>query len=250
MTTHLIPGYHITKQLYTSPATLVYRAIEESTSQAVVIKILRQEYPNFDELLNFYNQYTIAHNLDIKGVLKHYKLESYKNGYALITEDFNGITLAKFITTNITTNTLSLNQFLTIAIQLTETLHQIHRSRVIHKDINPANILINPTSLQVKIFDFSIASLLPRETPEIQNPHLLEGTLAYISPEQTGRMNRGIDFRSDFYSLGVTFYQLLTGQLPFQTEDAMELVHCHIAKVPPTPQSAIPKSHPSCQILS
>ncbi|MHC5720789.1 MAG: serine/threonine protein kinase, partial [Nostoc sp.] len=98
--------------------------------------------------------------------------------------------------------------------------------------IKPANILINPETKQVKLIDFSIASLLPRETQEIQNANCLEGTLAYLSPEQTGRMNRGIDYRSDFYSLGVTFYELLTGQLPFIFDDPMELVHCHLAKTP------------------
>ncbi|MEH2240425.1 trifunctional serine/threonine-protein kinase/ATP-binding protein/sensor histidine kinase, partial [Nostoc sp.] len=99
--------------------------------------------------------------------------------------------------------------------------------------IKPANILINPETKQVKLIDFSIASLLPRETQTLISANVLEGTLAYISPEQTGRMNRGIDYRTDFYSLGVTFYELLTGELPFQSNDAMELVHCHIAKLPP-----------------
>ena len=88
--------------------------------------------------------------------------------------------------------------------------------------------------MQAKLIDFSIASLLPKEAQEIKNPNSLEGTLAYISPEQTGRMNRGVEYRSDFYSLGVTFYELLTGEIPFNSDDAMELVHCHIAKKPPT----------------
>jgi serine/threonine protein kinase len=125
---------------------------------------------------------------------------------------------------------LSLAEFLNIAIQLTDILNYLYQNRVIHKDIKLANILINPDTKQVKLIDFSISSLLPRETQEIQNPNVLEGTLAYISPEQTGRMNRGIDYRSDFYSLGVTFYELLTGQLPFISDDPMELVHCHLAK--------------------
>ncbi|MEH2238281.1 ATP-binding sensor histidine kinase, partial [Nostoc sp.] len=99
--------------------------------------------------------------------------------------------------------------------------------------IKPANILINPETKQVKLIDFSIASLLPRETQTLMNPNVLEGTLGYISPEQTGRMNRGIDYRTDFYSLGITFYDLIMGELPFQSNDPMELVHCHLAKLPP-----------------
>ncbi|WP_375496134.1 AAA family ATPase [uncultured Nostoc sp.] len=125
-------------------------------------------------------------------------------------------------------------EFLEIAIALCNTLDVLYRERIIHKDIKPANILINPETKQVKLIDFSIASLLPRETQTLINPNVLEGTLAYISPEQTGRMNRGIDYRTDFYSLGVTFYELLTGVLPFQSNDPMELVHCHIAKQPPS----------------
>ncbi|WP_413201285.1 ATP-binding protein, partial [Nostoc piscinale] len=112
-------------------------------------------------------------------------------------------------------------------------LNLLYHERIIHKDIKPSNILINPETKQVKLIDFSIASLLPRETQTLVNPNVLEGTLAYISPEQTGRMNRGIDYRTDFYSLGVTFYELLTGELPFQSQDAMELVHSHIAKTAP-----------------
>ena len=95
------------------------------------------------------------------------------------------------------------------------------------------------TLLFTKI-DFSISSLLPKETQEIKNPNVLEGTLAYLSPEQTGRMNRGVDFRADFYALGVTLFELLTGELPFKSDDAVELVHCHIAQTPPSinqPQS-------------
>lgn len=100
-----------------------------------------------------------------------------------------------------------------------------------HKDIKPANILIDPDSKQIKLIDFSIASLLPRQTQEIQSPNNLEGTLAYLAPEQTGRMNRSIDYRADFYALGITLYQLLSGRLPFAADDPLELVHCHIAKV-------------------
>ncbi|GAB1544540.1 AAA family ATPase [Scytonema sp. NUACC21] len=118
-------------------------------------------------------------------------------------------------------------------MQIVATLEGLYRNRVIHKDIKPANILINPNNKQVKLIDFSNASLLPKETQVPTSPNLLEGTLAYLSPEQTGRMNRLIDWRSDFYSLGVTFFELLTGQLPFESDDPTELVYYHIAKQPP-----------------
>ncbi len=224
-----IAGYQIIEQLYSGSRTQVYRAVRQGDRLPVVIKLLKQEYPTFSELVQFRNQYAIAKNLDIPRIIKPYTLEPDRNGYALVMEDFGGISLREFTQGR----PLTLEQFFAIALQLIDTLHQLHQQRVIHKDIKPANILIHPDTKQIKLIDFSIASLLPRETQEIQSPNGLEGTLAYLSPEQTGRMNRGIDYRSDFYSLGVTFFELLSGQLPFESNDPMELVHCHIAKLPP-----------------
>ncbi|MGL6136552.1 MAG: ATP-binding protein, partial [Planktothrix sp.] len=239
-------GYQILEELYGGTHTRVYRGIRTLDQVSVVIKILRNSYPNFDELVQFRNQYTIAKNLDFPGIIKPLELQNYENRYALIMEDFGGISLYKYLKITSAKNTpyksLPLAEFLEIMIQLTEIINYLHQNRVIHKDIKPANILINPDTKQVKLIDFSISSLLPRETPEIQNPNILEGTLPYISPEQTGRMNRGIDYRSDFYSLGVTCYQLLTGKLPFQSSDIMELVHCHLAK------QAIPIHHVNLNI--
>lgn len=137
-------------------------------------------------------------------------------------------------------NCKTAQESLEIAIKISEILHDLHQNRVIHKDIKPANILINPLTAQVKLIDFGIASLLSKENQETQNPNVLEGTLAYLAPEQTGRMNRGLDYRTDFYSLGVTFYQLFTGQLPFDSVDPLELVHCHIAKNPVPPHEIQP----------
>ncbi|MGV0104214.1 histidine kinase [Nostoc sp. DSM 114160] len=232
-----IPGYAIVKQLYAGSQTIVYRAVQESSQRPVVIKLLRQDYPNFNELLQFRNEYAITKNLNIPGIIHPLSLEAYANSYALVMEDFGGISLRDY-TQNYS---LSLGEFLEIARQIADILHDVCQHRVIHKDIKPANILIHPESQQVKLIDFSIASLLPRETQKIQNPNVLEGTLAYLSPEQTGRMNRGIDYRSDFYALGVTLYELLTGQLPFQSNDPMELVHCHLAKLPLAPHSINPE---------
>lgn len=224
-----LPGYRMIEFIHSSSRTLVCRGLRDSDHKPVVIKFLNNEYPSFSELAQFRNQYTIAKNLDFSGIVQLYNLESYRNGYALVMEDFGGISLEDWIQGN----SLDVGEFLLIAEKIVSTLEQLHRQYIIHKDIKPANILINPNTLEIKFIDFSLASLLPRETQEIQNPHVLEGTLAYLSPEQTGRMNRGIDYRSDFYALGITFFQLLTGQLPFTSDDAMELVHCHLAKSPP-----------------
>ncbi|MEG4034419.1 AAA family ATPase [Microcoleus sp. S36b_A4] len=228
--TKRVSGYHLVKQLYCGSRTLVFRAIRETDQLPVVIKLLNRDYPSFTELLQFRNQYTIAKNLRLPGVVEPYNLDSYRHSYALVMEDFGGISLRDYAQEA----SLTLAEILEIAIQITDILDGLYRNRVIHKDIKPANVLIHPKTKQVKLIDFSIASLLPRETQEIQNPNVLEGTLAYISPEQTGRMNRGIDYRTDFYSLGATFYELLTGKLPFECDEPMELVHCHIAKQPPS----------------
>ncbi|MEG5173747.1 AAA family ATPase [Microcoleus sp. B3-D7] len=246
--TNLVLGYHINEQIYAGNRTLVYRGIRSENGQPVAIKLLRNDFPRFNELVHFRNQYIIAKNLEIPGSVKAYSLETYQNHYALVMEDFGGISLSNYLASlasdsNEPLEGLPVNEFLPIAIQIANALDGLYRHHVIHKDLKPANILINPTSKEVKLIDFSIASLLPRETQEIQNPNVLEGTLPYISPEQTGRMNRGIDYRTDFYSLGVTFYELLTGKLPFQTDDPMDLVHCHLAKQP-IPASTINQSVP------
>ncbi|MEG4105489.1 AAA family ATPase [Microcoleus sp. S13_C5] len=226
-------GYQITEKLYVGTRTLVYRGIRTRDQYPVVVKLLRNKYPTFNELVQFRNQYTITKNLDFPHIVKALTLEVYQNSYVLVMEDFGGVSLCTYLktATNETqpSEALPLAEFLQLAIQLTDIIHYLYQKRVIHKDIKPANILINPDTKKIQLIDFSIASLLPRETQEIQNPNILEGTLAYLSPEQTGRMNRGIDYRSDFYSLGVTFYELLTGQLPFISDDPMKLVHCHLA---------------------
>ena len=229
-TTVKIPNYQIVETVYSGSRTLVYRAIRTTDQLPVVIKLLKNDYPTFSELVQFRNQYTITKNLNSPLIVQTYGLESYQNGYALVMEDFGGISLHEWVAKG--ENALSLREFLEIAIAVCNTLDILYRERIIHKDIKPANILINPETKQVKLIDFSIASLLPRETQEIQTANALEGTLAYLSPEQTGRMNRGIDYRSDFYALGVTLYELLTGQLPFVSDDPMELLHCHLAKTP------------------
>lgn len=249
-----IPGYRITEQIYNGSRTQVYRGTSE-LNQKVIIKLLLSEYPTFSELIQFRNQYTITKNLDLPGIVKPIALLNYRNAFAMVMEDVGGVSLAEYtanaeLLDNIQssnsdisspqTSPLPLDEFLPIAIQIVQTLEGLYHNRIIHKDIKPQNIIINPQTKEVKVIDFSISSLLPRENQEIQNPNILEGTLAYMSPEQTGRMNRAIDYRTDFYSLGVTFYQLLTRQLPFDSNDPMELVHCHIARIPTEPINLAP----------
>ncbi|MDJ0557660.1 MAG: AAA family ATPase, partial [Microcystis sp. M53599_WE4] len=193
-----------------------------------ILKILKQEYPTAQELTHYKQENKTICGLNFEGAIKAYGLETYRRTPVIILEDFGGISLKKWLEGK----PLALRDFLSLAPRIVANLEKIHNAKVIHKDINPANIVLNPETGQIKIIDFGIASVLRRENPGLKNPNVLEGTLAYISPEQTGRMNRSLDYRTDFYSLGVSFYELLTGQLPFRAKDALELVHCHLAKQP------------------
>ncbi|WP_414544890.1 AAA family ATPase [Nostoc sp. CCY0012] len=230
-----ILGYRITEQIYSGSKTLVYRGIREQDEQPVILKLMRNEYPTFAEIAQFRNQYTITQNIELSGIVKPHSIETYRNGYVLVMEDFGCISLKDWQRQQLANGkkSVSLSEFFHIAIEVASSLEELHRHRIIHKDIKPGNILIHPTTNEIKIIDFSLATLLPKEIQVITNPNVLEGTLAYISPEQTGRMNRGIDYRTDFYSLGVTFFELLTGQLPFSNNEPMELVYSHIAKEAP-----------------
>ncbi len=230
-------GYQLTEAIHEGVKTVIYRGIKLHSQTSVIIKTLLAEYPTLEEISRLRHEYKITLPLNILGIAKPIGLENYKHGLALILEDFQGDSLKKLISTQ----KISILGFLSIARQLAETLHELHQNQIIHKDIKPQNILINPQNWLVKLIDFSIASRLSRETPTISNPDLLEGTLIYMSPEQTGRMNRCLDYRTDFYSLGVTFYEVLTGELPFKTNDPLELVHCHIAKTPVPPHQVNPE---------
>ena len=231
-----IPNYQITQKIYESAKSLVYRGICSENNQPVILKVLKADYPTKEELSRYRQEYEITRSLNLPGVIKAYRLEKYQNTLIIILEDFGGESLKQLMT--IPTfekgwqGGISISDFLPLAIQIAHHLGEIHAANIIHQDINPSNIVLNHDTNQFKIIDFCIASRLKREKTTLKNPEHLEGTLAYISPEQTGRINRSIDYRTDLYSLGVTFYEMLTGHLPFDSTDSLELVHCHIAKTP------------------
>ena len=230
MNTLTLPGYQITASVSEGLNTSVYRGIRESDEQPVIIKILKAEFPTLEEITRLKNEYKITQHLQVETIVKSYSLETYQNRLALILEDFGGQSLSQILSKR-----LNLTAFLNIGIQLTSALNSLHKNCIIHKDIKPSNIIINTETETVKLNDFSVASRLSKENPQINSANLVEGTVAYMSPEQTGRMNRTLDYRSDFYSLGVTFYEMLTGELPFNSTDLLELVHSHIAKHPVPP---------------
>jgi predicted ATPase/signal transduction histidine kinase/tRNA A-37 threonylcarbamoyl transferase component Bud32 len=222
-------------------ATLIYRGTREPDSTSVIIKILKADYPTLEEITRLKHEYKILQLLNLEGVVKALSLETYNNSLALVLEDFQGVSLHHLLNNK----KIPILTFLSLACQLADLLHKLHQNHVIHKNIKPHNILINPQSEKIQLIDFSLATCLSKENPTISNPNLLEGTLAYMSPEQTGRMNRSLDYRTDFYSLGITFYEMLTGQLPFVSNDPLELVHYHIAKTPVPPHQRNPEVPPA-----
>jgi PAS domain S-box-containing protein len=237
-----ISGCRILNKIYESSISNIYRAVRGDEKEPVVLKMLKEDYPTPDKIVHYKQEYRITRALEeLSGVIRVYELEKHQNGLVMILEDFG----AKSLNILMNSTNYSLEESLVIAIQVCVSLGEIHSANVIHKDINPSNIVMNPVSGQLKIIDFGIATGLAHENTLLVNPKILDGTLAYMSPEQTGRMNRPIDYRSDYYSLGVTLFELFSGRLPFETIDPLELVHCHIARTPKPPhefKSQIPEA--------
>ncbi|MBD2162256.1 AAA family ATPase [Limnothrix sp. FACHB-1083] len=223
--------YQISKVLSTTERTIVYRALKQPEQKPVILKTVASDYPNRADLAKLQHEYEVLRDLNLEGVVETYGLDEIQGKPFLVLEDFGGCDLISCLQNQ----SLSLDDILWIGCQLAAILGRLHNCQIIHKDIKPHNLIFEPKVRQLKLTDFSIASRLSKEHPILSSPNLLEGTLLYVSPEQTGRMNRTVDYRTDFYSLGVTLYELLTGQLPFQSSDPMELVHCHIAKSPIPP---------------
>ena len=230
-----IAGYEIGEVIGEDFKTITYRARRLDQSP-VAIKQLREEYPSLQDIARLEHEYAITQALDSTGILRTYNLEKYQNALVLVQEDFSGVPLRQAIDSG----PIELGACLEIAIQLADALEAIHQQNIIHKDIHPHSILINLQTRQVKLTNFGLAAQISYESQSIRNPHRLEGQLAYISPEQTGRMNRMVDYRTDFYSLGITLYEMLTGTVPFTVTDPLELIHCHIARQPAPPDLVKP----------
>jgi predicted ATPase len=233
-----IAGYHIQEQIYESENSLVYRGRREAGDLPVILKVLKQAYPSPEKTAWFRREYELLYRLHLEGVISAYSLITDQHRSVMVLEDFGGDSLELHLKRSLRRFTLS--EFLPLAVRIATILSSVHQQRIIHKDVNPSNIVWNSQTGQVKLIDFGISTILTRENPILRNPRMGEGTLAYLSPEQTGRMNRTLDYRTDFYSLGVTFYELLTGQLPFPTIDALALMHAHLAKQPFPPHELVP----------
>ena len=202
----------------------------------VVLKTLASSRPSNQAIERLRREWEIGQVFNHANVVRYLGFEVAGHVAAIIMEDFEGVSLAE----RIPARGLAVDRFLDTATQLARGLAAIHARGVIHKDVKPRNILIDANGEHIKYIDFGVSAWLTEGERLTITPNRLEGTLAYISPEQTGRMNRALDHRADLYSLGVTFYELVSGQVPFSATEALELVHCHLAKLPEAPSGLRP----------
>lgn len=224
-----LEGYEIGERVYASQSSHVYRAVDTSLDRPVYIKSLPEELPPPSKLTRLRREYRLTRRFEDDHVIHTLGLEQIEQRLFMVVEDFGGLSLDRALHSG---THYDVATRLRIAIGAAGAVAQTHERGIIHKDISPANLVWNRKTDQVKVIDFGISTALPHETPNLGNPHVVEGTLAFISPEQTGRINRILDYRTDLYSLGATLYWVFTGALPFATEDAIELVHCHVARMP------------------
>ncbi|MBP7738531.1 MAG: serine/threonine-protein kinase PknK [Spirochaetes bacterium] len=224
-----VPGFDIEEEIYASSHTRILRGYRQLDRLPVIVKILQATDPTQVQLVQFDNEAEFTRDLDIPGVRKALGTARLESLHALALEYVPGRTLRL----SFVEQRRGLGEFLDIAIQLAGILGELHNRHIIHRDINPNNIIVDESSTpRAHLIDFGIASRLSLRLSNLGNPDHLEGSLPYISPEQTGRMNRAVDYRTDLYSLGVTLYEMLAGNLPFEAHDAMEWVHAHMARTP------------------
>ena len=232
-----IPGYTLEEVIFESSRTRLWRGKRQSDGLSVLIKGPASPQQSAQELAEMRHEHEITQALEIDGVLRSEELVACENGWALILENTDGLSLRKLMDAA----RLDLPDSLKIAVSLAGTLEEVHRQGILHKMINPLNIFVDPVSETVKLTGFGLATRLPRENLTTLSPQLSGETLPYISPEQTGRMNRVLDYRSDFYSLGATLYELFSGRVPFHSREAMEIIHAHIARQPVPPDKMAPQ---------
>ena len=200
-------GFTVLETLYDGVKKSIYRA-EDNDKQIVILKVLKIEYPSEADLIKFQKEYKILEKFKgVKGVAEVLGIKKYKNGLIMIFKDSKGESLESNIQKKI-----PLYTFYKIAKSTISALEKIHERKIIHKDLKPSNILYNPSSGDIEIIDFASSVEIESEFAHLELKGNMEGNLSYISPEQTGRVNRLIDYRSDYYSLGATFYHLLTGR--------------------------------------
>jgi diguanylate cyclase (GGDEF)-like protein len=224
--------YHLQDKLYESRRTVVYRAVRQPDQQPVVLKVLKADVAGPHNLRRQQIEARLLGQLADLPVIRCLGSEDFAGSRMLVLEDIGGQTLAQLLQGQ----PLPAEEFLPLAISLVEIVRELHRRDIVHRDLNPANILVSPATRcfsaadwQLRLIDFDAATWRAREEVELHPPAQIDGSLPYLAPEQSGRMNRVADYRADYYSLGVTFYEMLAGQLPFNGSDVLSWLHSHVA---------------------
>ncbi|MBN1237653.1 MAG: AAA family ATPase [Gammaproteobacteria bacterium] len=226
-----LPGFDLREALHLSDTSSVYRAVRHADGRAVIVKRSVGASLSPRQLIRYRNEFELLRELDSRSVVKALDLIRHDGHVALILEEHPGTSLKHWMCST----EAPLEERLEVAAQLAALLADVHAAGVIHKDVNPHNVLYDPLGRVSKLIDFGIATRLRNEDGSFKGLSALEGTLAYMAPEQTGRMNRLLDSRADLYSLGVTYYELFTGVLPIDNADPLEIIHFHIAGTPVAP---------------
>src|SRR6202034_3580159 len=237
MTSMTEPSGYVLRPLREGPDFTLYRGWMHGNTTPVLAIALTAQHPSPLSLRRLEHEYSLAVELDPAWAAKPLTLARHQGRTILVLKDPGGEPLDLLLERD-HERPLDLTRVLNIAIGLASALGQVHRRGLIHKDVKPANVLVNDAG-NVWLIGFGIASQLPHERQPPAPPEVIAGTLAYMAPEQTGRMNRSVDSRSDLYALGVTFYEMLTGALPFTAADPIELIHCHIARKPVPPDERL-----------
>jgi predicted ATPase/signal transduction histidine kinase len=238
------PNYQAVEPLHESPISVVCRARRVLDDEPVILKCVKAAASSPEVRARVRREYEVARSLNpgadpeqrVRGVVATHALEVGADQWIIVQEDFGGESLSR----HRLGERLSLIDKLHVAIEATRTLGQLHQRKIVHNDLNPHHIVYNPHTREVKLIDFGISFAMAEAALGARPVTAPEGTLPYCAPEQTGRMNRGVDYRADYYSLGVTLYELLTGRLPFESTDPLELVHAHLARQPVPPHEVNP----------
>ncbi len=255
--------YHVTEQLYDSINSSVLRAIRRSDGRPVILKCLKTSVVTVERRARFKKEYELARSLNpgptpearMSLVVETYGIQQERDRWIIEQEDFGGESISRIIEMKAESKregagpALPITQSLHIGIEVARALAGLQQRQIIHRDLNLQNIVYNPRTNEVKLIDLGLSRAYTDVQPQTRTVQLIEGTLPYMAPEQSGRMNRSIDYRCDFYSLGVTLYELLTGRLPFRSNDPLEVVHSHIARPPQPPHEVNPNLPPAISAI-
>ncbi|CAM2064895.1 Non-specific serine/threonine protein kinase [Sulfidibacter corallicola] len=240
---HQIPGYHIVETLHESTRHWVFRARADSDGRSVILKTLKSGDPTVEELAQFRQEMSLIRDLiqsgEVEGIVPALALVTDAERPTIVLEDVSGVSLAH----RLGGKPLSMDEFLSIALPLTRTLGRLHERGIVHRDVKPDNIVLDADEHPL-LTDFGIAVLLEKGVSRWPGEDYPIGSPAYLAPEQSGRLDRGPDHRGDLYSLGATFFEMLTGEAPFSGEDEMALIHAHLARQPGAPHVVNPAVAP------